>query len=190
MHQSDWIRYIYCLTLIGCVPISAGPPPVPMGQSISHEIGFSNNMFLGGAEVGPDLWYRHRLSDKTEFYIQTGANVGYGIFPYLGGGYRRHLIGGSETAKYNLDLEFGGGAMIWGQVAAPMSFKLGHTPIWLTSQPAISFNYMGLINLPIGLSAKLKNHFSINLQGGARLFRGYGGDGSLYYWNAGASFPF
>jgi hypothetical protein len=190
MYKIDWFKYIFTVILIGCVPISAGPPPVPMGQNIHNEIGGANNMFLRGTEIGPDLWYRHRLSDKTEFYIQTGANIGYGIFPYLGGGYRRHLIGGSQHSKYNLDLEFGGGAMIWGQVAAPMSLKLGPTPIWLTSQPALSLNYMGLINLPIGLSAKLKNHFSINLQAGTRLFRGYGSDGSSFYWNAGASFPF
>jgi len=196
-----WHVVLRGLALVGilgagaCVPLSMAPSPVPLAGAHQHEFGVQNDVVFPLQEAGAQFWYRRDRGDDSEVFFQGGTLLGYGIFPYLGAGYRRYWVtpDSDDVAGFrdsmSLGWEFSGGAFAWFQMGLPMSARLGRSPIWLTSNPTVGLNNFGFLHLPVGTSLRVSDGVRINAVLGGWFFRELSFREYRLYSSAGVSFP-
>jgi len=182
------------MALSGCVPLSMAPPPTPLAGAAQQEFGFQNDVVFPLQEAGAMLWYRRALKPNTELFVQGGALVGYGIFPYLGGGYRRYFLLPDADAtgfgdSLSVGFEVSGGAAVWAQVGLPVSVRLGGLPVWLTSKPSLGVSNFGLVHVPAGISVRVTDGLQLHGMAGGWFLKDLSVKDQRLYSSVGASFP-
>jgi hypothetical protein len=175
----------------GCVPLSPSPPAMPLAAGTQQAIGVQNDVVFPLQEGGAQIWFRRALDEDSEYFVQLGTLVGYGVFPYAGGGYRHYWIqpDSADGPGWSLGTEFSGGVGFWGQIAMPVSYKLARASVWLTTSPSVGFSYFGLLHVPLGASVRLGDHVQLNTQVGAWIFREFTLRYPRVYVTTGFSFP-
>ena len=185
---------VLIMALIGCVPLSMAPPPTPLAGAAQKEFGVQNDVVFPLQEAGAMFWYRRALKPQTEFFLQGGALVGYGVFPYLGGGYRHYFLLPEEGAtglgdSLSMGVEVSGGAAVWALVGLPVSVRLGGLPVWLTTKPSFGVSNFGLVHVPVGVSVRITDGLQLHGMAGGWFLKDLSLKDERLYSSLGASFP-
>ena len=126
-------RFALCGLLLqasGCVPLMPSPPATPLSPGTQQAIGIQNDVVFPLREAGAQVWYRRALDEQSEFFVQVGTLIGYGLFPYAGGGYRKYWVqpDPEKGGLWSVGGELSGGVGFWGQLGVPVSLRLGSLP--------------------------------------------------------------
>jgi len=177
--------------LWACTPIAQGPPPTKISMGSQQEIGVAHSTAFqieGGDSIeqiflDEGIWYRRNIGKNSEIQGMTGVVWGGSLYYYGVVGYRRYFtVEGLDTA---IDIKVGG--PFYAEIGIPLQKQVAERPLWLTAQPSYGISGFGSVSVPVGISWQPKEHVQINTMIGSRFV---GENPLLFYWNAGASFPF
>lgn len=180
-----------CVSLMSCTPIAVGPPPtkIPMGSTQEIGVQHSTALQVEGNEINQifleeAIWYRKKLNSNSELQLAGGAfwngtPIFYGFM-----GYRRYFTL-ADGGEFGIDVKVG--PPFYAEVGIPLQQQIGDKPFWITTHPSAGLNAFGALHIPLGISWQPKEKIHCNTSIGSRFI---GDNPSLFYWNAGISFPF
>ena len=184
VYERKCLRSLLLALTVGCSPINGGPPPVALPDDFRQDFGVNHTTVPLPDSIGIEdaLYYRRAVGERSELHVTGGFVLGYSIFPYTMFGYRRYLI---DRPGRTLGLEVQLSPPIFAEVAVPMAFQLPGRSLFLTAHPSVGLTYMGVVNLPVGLTWQPRPRLQIHNALGARL-----GGNNYAYWSTGVSVPF
>ena len=165
------ILLVLLTTIWGCAPMMSVPPAPPMPSDAKQEFGaglMGGAVNTGGPHLEPlgnaQIWLRRKagpqMKDETGVIVQTGwpSLVSGGVYT------RRSMAASNEIRSINYQFE---GGWIWAGASLPMAFKVGDRA-WLTTQPGVRMSFMGLVQLPVGMSWQLNDTLRLDTEIGGR----------------------
>lgn len=159
----------------------SAPPAPPMPTDAKREFG-GGVMGAVGNTGGPvlepfgngQLWFRKKagpqMQDETGVIVQAGwpSIVSGGVYT------RRPMARSNEVRSINYQFE---GGWLWAGASLPMAFKVGDRA-WLTTQPSVRMSFVGLVQLPAGISWQLNDTLRLDTEVGGRAL-GLNNEGEL-----------
>jgi hypothetical protein len=163
--------------LWACGPALSGPPPVPMAEGRTDELGLAPHVGLAWSTqmapttrcedplislcAGPSgqLWYRHRFE-----HFDLGGTLFGGRPTLLGGGalFRWRFY---EKPAMNVALQADAG-LLWGALGVPVSWALSDRT-WLTLHPQMALKTWAPLRLGAGLTHTTNQGLLLGLEAGA-----------------------
>lgn len=169
---------------VGCAPVSTMPPPVPLGEQQTWDLGlavgtpllrapqtpYPEDRFVvlqrstpqnTSAYPGAQLWAQRQLGSRVGLgatvFGDTGATrVGSGG----GGVYARVAV--VHRPEFTIGLQASTG-WLYLSGGLPVGVRL-HEKIWLYSNPTVGFDLRGGVYLPIGLSYAAREDILVHLE--------------------------
>ena len=158
-----------------CAPPASLPPPVPMAADQSFEIGAAaetgelfkrSDPAFDEQTYGAQAWLQFRTGDPTEAGIVLALSKP-GL--YAGGGYFRYRP--VHTEHFTLGAQVEGG-FLWASLGMPVAVSPMDN-LWFYTEPAVGFNQLGLVQIPVGVSYEFAGHGMVDLEFGSFLGGGY-----------------
>jgi len=158
------------LALTSCAPMTAMPPPVPLGEKARA---------AGAAASGGVYAYIDRpsltepagavqgwLMSEREGNVQRGMLVFGGSPSFMGaGGFVRVDLDQREDLYWGPQLA---GGLSWISLGMPLSWR-PRDSTWLYTNPAVTLSLIHQLQVPVGASIELGERGMLNVEAGANL---------------------
>ena len=160
------------LTLLGCVPMTAAPPAVPVPTGYSQEFGGAlqggGSIYRGMSEplTNLQMWYRDGKSTADDQEVGAIMQVGMPAALSAGGYWRGTWSDGDEGLFVGPQIE---GGFLWFGLGLPMAIQVAESH-WLTTQPTLRLSMFSMAHIPVGYSWQLAEDLRLDLECGVHAF--------------------